>query len=197
MTPTLIYGSMAPGMAIVSNNFSDEIVELIQNGKIGVIRTDTLYGLVGKAGDEMIVQRIYAVKNRDDNKPPIVLISVIDDMYDRPSVSSLNVMASIWPGPVSVIVESPHAPLWLTRNQGTVAYRLPAETTLRELLVKTGPLIAPSANPQSSPPAQSIQQAINYFGDKVDFYVDGGEVVDVAPSRLLRIDSSGKVERLR
>ncbi|MDP3729453.1 MAG: Sua5/YciO/YrdC/YwlC family protein, partial [bacterium] len=42
------------------------------------------------------------------------------------------------------------------------------------LLKKTGPLVAPSANPQGLTPALTIAQAKKYFGNHVDFYVNAG-----------------------
>ena len=197
MTSVLIYGSMTSGMPIVTDTFNYEIVELLKTGKIGVIRTDTIYGIVGRADDEAAVQRIYNVKKRDDHKPPIVLIATIDHMYDQPDESTRSVVKSVWPGRTSLIVKSPSAPQWLLRGQDTLAYRLPADVPLRQLISLTGPLVAPSANPQSLEPATSIQQAIDFFGDLVDFYVNGGEVIDTAPSQLLRINSDGALERLR
>lgn len=181
----------------MTDNFSGEIIDLLRAGKIGVIRTDTLYGIVGRADDEAAVQRIYNVKKRDDHKPPIVLIATIDNMYDQPDESVQAVVKSVWPGRTSLIVKSPSAPQWLLRGQDTLAYRLPADVPLRQLISLAGPLVAPSANPQSQEPATSIQQAIDYFGDAVDFYVDDGKVIDTAPSQLLRINSDGAVERLR
>lgn len=75
---------------------------------------------------------------------------------------------------------------------------MPADEGLRELLRQTGPLIAPSANPEGAPPARTISEAEAYFGDGVDIYVDGGEVpLDINPSRLLRLHKDGSKEWLR
>jgi len=46
---------------------------------------------------------------------------------------------------------------------------------LRTLLKKTGPLVAPSANREGMLPAQTIGDALRYFGEHVDFYSDGGK----------------------
>jgi len=46
------------------------------------------------------------------------------------------------------------------------------------------PIVAPSANPEGQKPAAKIQEAKNYFGDKVDFYVDSGSLAG-APSTLI------------
>ena len=56
---------------------------------------------------------------------------------------------------------------------------------------QTGPLITSSANQPGESPATTIQEAINYFGDSVDFYVDGGEIKDVLPSTIIRPSANG------
>lgn len=174
-----------------------ELVDLLKNGAVGVIRTDTLYGLVAKAADEKAVARVYSIKRRADTKPPIVLISSTDQLLDPAPGTYLGFLKSVWPGPNSIIMPAPSAPLWLTRGTGTVAYRIPDLPELTDLIAKTGPLIAPSANYEGEMPAMNIEQATSYFADEVDFYVDGGEVEANNPSALYKLDQIGSPERLR
>lgn len=174
-----------------------EIITLLKAGAIGVLRTDTLYGVVASADNEAAVQRVYGLKSRDEQKSPIVLISDKTQVYDDVLPHIETLLADVWPGPVSVIIPSINAPLWIRRNNDSVAYRMPRNTSLQQLVQQTGPLIAPSANPEGQPPAMSINEAKNYFGDKVDFYVDGGVVTDASPSQLLLIGANGEVTRLR
>lgn len=174
-----------------------EVVRLLQAGGVGILRTDTLYGVVASATNEVAVQRIYELKGRDETKSPIVLVSNQSQVFDAVSDEHERLLGDVWPGPVSVIIPSVDAPVWIRRDNDSVAYRLPKSSELQNLVDQTGPLIAPSANPQSLSPAMTIQQAVGYFGDKVDFYVDGGEVIDPSPSQILQITSSGEVKRLR
>lgn len=184
-------------MKIFSELQDPAVATMLQAGKIGVIRTDTLYGIVCIARDPEAVERVFACKGRDERKSPIVLISSEDQLFDVPSDSERKVLTKVWPGKVSVILSSPSAPSWIERGNITVAYRLPKNTPLQQLIAITGPLIAPSANPQGQPPARTIQKAIAYFGEQIDFYVDGGETTDDMPSQLLRVHENGESERLR
>lgn len=177
---------------------NSKLVNILKSGGVAVVRTDTLYGLLASADDEQAVRRVYEIKGRDDNKPPIVLIADMTQLYNQPDNRAADLLQQVWPGKVSVIIPSETAPSWVTRGGHTVAYRLPDNEALRELLRQTGPLIAPSANPQGRQPAANIEQAQSYFGDSVDYYEDGGEVTNAAqPSQLLRILDDGSVERLR
>ena len=168
---------------------------ILLSGGIGVIRTDTLYGIVARAQNQSAVERVYALKSRDEKKSPIVLVSSIDQLFD--AVDTPAVVASYWPGKVSIVLPSVDAPVWIRRDNHSVAYRLPHDSALQNLLNITGPLIAPSANPEGKKPASSIDEAVAYFGDEVDFYVDGGTITDNSPSKLIRVSQSGDVEVLR
>jgi L-threonylcarbamoyladenylate synthase len=100
--------------------------------------------------------------------------------------------------PTSVVVSVTNEPEWITRGGTTVAYRVPQNEELKSILKATGPLIAPSANPEGLPPARTLEEAREYFGEQVDLYVDGGEVpLDTMPSHIIALDEKGIGERLR
>lgn len=184
-------------MPIRATNLTDEIAAVLNNGGIGVFKTDTLYGVVARADNEAAVERVYQVKTRTPSKSPIVLIASLDDMFDSLNKAVIEArFPNGWPEKTSIILPSQHAPSWLTRGNDSVAYRIPGNEKLRLFVKKTGPLIAPSANPEGLTPAKTIEEAENYFGDAVDFYVDGGEVTDETPSQLYRFTGEGLV-RLR
>lgn len=175
-----------------------EVAQLLISGAIGIVRTDTLYGIVAKAANERAVERVFEIKGRSEHKSPIVLISSQSQLYDELSVELEHILKDVWPGSVSVIIPSTNAPLWIQRGNNSVAYRLPDQPNLIELIALTGPLIAPSANPQGLPPACSISEAKEYFGDTIDFYVDGGIVPgDVPPSQLLKVHNNSEIQRIR
>lgn len=150
------------------------IIEILKRGGVGVMPTDTLYGLLGSALNKKTVERIYKLRKRDLSKPFIILISSLNELSqfgvtDFPK----QLLSKIWPGKVSVIL-----PLsknfskfkYLHRGTKKLAFRIPKSTFLIDLLKKTGPLVAPSANPQGKNPAKNTEEARKYFGGSVDFY---------------------------
>ncbi len=177
-----------------------EIVSILKKGGIGVFPTDTLYGLVGSAGSKRAVERVYVVKKRDTTKPLIVLISKWSDLetFGIKLTKLERVYAErVWPGRVSIIFPCPSKKFsYLHRGTGSIAIRFARNKTLQTLLRKTGPLVAPSANPESLPPAETIREAREYFSDTVDFYYAGGRKKG-NPSRLIRLSSDGIPETLR
>lgn len=176
-----------------------ENLEFLKKGGVGVIPTDTIYGLVGQALSPEAVERISKIKNRPDKKGFIVLISSIEDLRIfgiELSETAKIFLNKFWPGKVSVEFFSTLPKYeYLRRPDNTNAFRFPDKPDLIDLLKETGPLIAPSANPEGLPPARNISEAKQYFGDKVDFYEDGGNL-ESQPSTLVRIKDD-KIEVLR
>ncbi len=165
--------------------------DLIKAGALGVIPTDTVYGLVCRAADEKAVERLFNIKPRD-KKPGTLIASTTDDYLKigiTPPADELT--AKFWPGPVSV--EAKHSVEYLHRGTGRQALRLPEGDDLRSLLAAVGALQTTSANHPEQPVATTIHQAENYFGDEIDFYVDGGDFSDRPPSTIIGIDELGRI----
>jgi L-threonylcarbamoyladenylate synthase len=172
-------------------------IEVLKNGGVGVIPTDTIYGLVCRAFSESALVRMFEIKGRGENKPPVIIISDISDLEKfgaKVLPEHLKFIDKYWPGKVTIIFEISSEFNYLDKSLG-LAVRLPADENLRELLRQTGPLATTSANISGEPPAKNIGEAKKYFGDKVDFYEDGGEL-NSAPSTLVRI-MNDKVEVIR
>ena len=178
---------------------SNSIIGILKNGGVGVLLTDTLYGLVGQALNKKTVNRIYKIKGRNDKKPLIILISSMEDLKIFGIIIDDKIkkrLKNFWPGPVSVILPCQIKKLeYLRRGTETLAFRLPNKRSLLEVIKNTGPLVAPSANPEGWPPAVNIKEAKLYFGDKVDFYIKGSRPKN-KPSTLIKIDK-GRVTVLR
>jgi L-threonylcarbamoyladenylate synthase len=175
-----------------------ELIEVLRSGGVAVIRTDTLYGLVASADIESAVEKVYAIKGRDANKSCIVLLDDMRSAYGRGDELDSDAHRFESDVPTSFLIDGTGAPTWLLRENHLLAYRVPNDLGLRQLLAQTGPLIAPSANPQGQQPAHTIEEAKAYFGDAVDMYVDGGAVpAGTPPSRLIRVHDDGAVEQLR
>ncbi len=166
---------------------------------VGVIPTDTIYGVSARALSPKAIARIYDLRKRDLKKPMIVLVSSLEDMELfgvklRPVVRSF--LKQYWPGKISIVLNCPSRKLfYLHRGTNSLAFRMPDRKDLRKFIRAVGPLVSTSANFEGMPPAANISQARRYFGDKVDFYVDAGPLVSL-PSTLIGI-RRGKITVLR
>jgi L-threonylcarbamoyladenylate synthase len=166
-----------------------DIDNLLQKpGAIGIMPTDTVYGVVARAADEAAVKRLYELKER--SKKPGTIIAANREQLESLGLKHryLKAVEQFWPGAVSVIIPVSDPRLaYLHQGQLSLAVRLPDLPELQVLLSQTGPLLTSSANLPGEPPAVNIEQAKAYFGDQVDFYEDGGDISKRLPSTLIRI----------
>ncbi|MEI6316351.1 MAG: L-threonylcarbamoyladenylate synthase [bacterium] len=169
-------------------------ITVIKKDGIGVFPTDTLYGIVGDAFSKKAVERIYTAKGRSKGKPFIVLISSIADIKKFGIVlnkKQKELLAEVWPGPVSVILPCKSKKFeYLHRGKNSLAFRFPKKKKVLEFIKETGPLVAPSANPQGMIPSHTIAEAKDYFGSDMDFYISGG-MLDSKPSKIIFLTDKG------
>ncbi|HPX94388.1 MAG TPA: L-threonylcarbamoyladenylate synthase [Candidatus Moranbacteria bacterium] len=178
----------------------EKIVPILSSGGMGVLPTDTLYGLVGSALKKETIDRIYALRKRNPQKPMIVLISSFKDLDDFEialNEKRKKRLSALWPGKISIVLKCDSEKFrYLHRESGTLAFRMPNDDFLNRVLEKTGPLVAPSANVEGCAPAENLEEAREYFRDAIDFYVDAGNL-ESKPSTLASIDEEGKLNVLR
>lgn len=166
----------------------DEIAEkLTLSGAVGVLPTDTVYGLVARASDQQAVQRLYDLKLRE-GKPGTIIAANIDQLTELGlKARYLKAVEQFWPGAVSVIIPCGPELAYLHEGKFSLAVRIPDNPELLNLLTKTGPLLTSSANHPAEPTATNLHEAQAYFNGNVDFYVDGGDLSDHKPSTIIRI----------
>lgn len=176
--------------------FNDNLISILVSSGVAIIPTDTIYGLVACAFNKSAVKKVYKLKNRAQNKPVIVLISKKEQIIDFGiDIKWLKKINKYWPGTNSLIFPTNNKDIgYLTGNKNSIALRLPNNKDLCKLIDKTGPLIAPSANPEGLLPAINIKEAKKYFDKSIDIYIDGGKIINNNPSKLIDI-VTGKVLR--
>lgn len=169
-------------------NFSKECEEELKKGNLVVMPTDTVYGVCADAQNPEAVGKLYALKNRE-NKPGTLIAASIDQLVALGVKRRyLTAVEQFWPGAISIVIPTASANLkHLDLGKGTLAMRVVADKNLKELLGITGPLITTSANTPGKQPANTINEAKEYFDDKVACYVDGGDLSDQAPSTIIRV----------
>ncbi len=177
----------------------EDLIKALQEGKIVIMPTDTIYGIVAHALNVSSVEKIYTIRKRAPEKPCIILLGDINEL-EKFSITLSEKQKKIireFSIPTSFILDCPNDKFsYLHRGTNTLAFRVPVPKELRKLLFETGPLIAPSANPEGLPHSKNIQEAKKYFGASVDLYVDGGEITGQA-SRVLKLNQDGSTHILR
>lgn len=172
------------------------VVAAINAGAVGVLPTDTVYGLACSVNNRDAVARLYALKHRH-HKPGTIIAASPDQLINLGiRKQNLSKVLRYWPGPVSVVVPDTRSLGYLDLGMQSLAVRVTDDKTLLALLNQTGPLLTTSANLPGQPTATSLDEAYRYFKESVDFYVDGGDYRGRPASTLIRL-VDGKIEVLR
>ncbi|MCD8340181.1 MAG: threonylcarbamoyl-AMP synthase [Burkholderiales bacterium] len=166
----------------------DKAVEILQEGGLVAIPTETVYGLAADADNPEAVAKIYAAKKRPSTHPLIVHVANQEAInswaVDIPE-DAWKLTEAFWPGPLTLILKrSERAKDFITGGQNTVALRCPSHPLTRQVLQKFDEgvgngVAAPSANPfgKISPTlAQHVRDDLGLVSDggSVDFILDGG-----------------------
>jgi L-threonylcarbamoyladenylate synthase len=175
-----------------------EAAEALRNGKVALVPTETVVGLVAA---EPGLRRIEEIKNRDPGKPIALLCSSAEEAFalaaSGPPLAK-RLADLYWPGPLTLVLDRP--------GGGTVGVRVPAGPVVREVLAAYGePLYATSANLSGEPAPKGLGEVNPRVSEAADLVVEGqpgsGEasaVVDLSGGRvrLLRATTELTEDRL-
>lgn len=163
-----------------SEESAEKAAEILKNGGIVAIPTETVYGLAANALDENAVHSIFAAKGRPQDNPLIVHISEIKMM--KPLVTDVPELAKklaerFWPGPLTMIFNKTNAvPEATSGGLSTVAVRMPKNEAARAIIEKCGfPLAAPSANTSGKPSPTAAEHVFEDMSGKIPLIIDGGK----------------------
>lgn len=170
-----------------------ELIAMLKDGAIGIIPTDTVYGLVGRAESSKAIARMYAVKSRE-RQPGTTIAASTKQLQSLGFPSeALTVARKYWPNALSVEMAASKIPEYLSTGQPVMAARIPKNSEVVTLLTQVGPLMTTSANAPKQPTSTSVNMAVDYFGDDVDFYVDGGDLSGRPPSTIIGINADDSI----
>jgi tRNA threonylcarbamoyl adenosine modification protein (Sua5/YciO/YrdC/YwlC family) len=172
--------------------------EMLAEGDLVVLPTDTVYGLGADAFSPTAVAALLAAKGRGREMPPPVLIGhlrTLDGIATGISAQVRALAEAFWPGALTIICQAQPTLKWdLGDTGGTVAVRMPQHPVALELLGVTGPLAVSSANLTGRPPALSCQDAQQQLAESVAVYLDAGPTGSGVPSTI--IDGTRDVPRV-
>lgn len=177
-------------MSYYTTQFDAWLIEHLKNGAVGFMPSDTIYGLSCVATNEKAVEKVYKLKGRDADKPMIILLADIEQAsLAGMEPEDLEPENELWPAPLTIIYPArPETPEYLHRGLNTMSFRIPSDERLRALIKQTGPLVSTSANTQGENTAKNIAEAQEYFGNKLDFYVDMG-TLGGQPSTIVKVEN--------
>ena len=157
----------------------DRAIEILRNGGLVGLPTETVYGLAADASQKSAVAKIFVAKGRPSNHPLIVHVASIEVARTWSSLwpqSAELLGTTYWPGPLSVVVnKAPEVLVEITGGHQTVALRVPGHSMAIELLTRFNRgLAAPSANKFGKVSPTTAQHVWDDLGNNVDYILDGG-----------------------
>lgn len=175
----------------------DDAVSLIKNGELVVFPTETVYGLGANAYNSAAVRKIFEAKGRPQDNPLIVHISRVEEVReiarDIPEVF-YTLAERFMPGALTVVLpRSERIPDIVTAGGDTVAVRMPDNAFARELIARSFPLAAPSANRSKHVSPTSAKHVYDDLKGKVSLILDGGECGVGIESTVLDLTSGSPV----
>jgi L-threonylcarbamoyladenylate synthase len=182
--------------------FGDSVTglrEALDRGGILAIPTESSYGLAADPRSEQGVRAIYQVKGRDTTKALPVVAGDADQLGQLgidPAAFEVAVFAACWPAALSVVARTAQ-PLPAGGGEDTLAVRVPAHRSLRDLLHEIGrPLPATSANRAGEPPILRLADLAPLIAGADAIAIDGGDLPGGPPSTLVAL-RGGAVHVLR
>ena len=153
--------------------------ELLREGQLVAMPTETVYGLAGNALDLSAVSQIFKVKNRPSFDPLIIHLPDFDRVslfVDLVPEEALILAEAFMPGPLTLLLEkSGKVPDMVTAGSPLVAVRIPGHPVARQLLGQLDfPLAAPSANPFGYISPTTANHVDQQLGAQIPYILDGG-----------------------
>ena len=169
---TLFLSAAAPDTALVA-------ADILKNGGLVAIPTETVYGLGANGLNEAAVAKIFEAKGRPQDNPLILHVADAADMekfcHSIPK-AAYALADAFWPGPLTLVLPARDTvPKRTTAGLSTVAVRCPDCDITRSIIRLAGvPVAAPSANISGKPSTTTAQHVLHDHDGRIDAIVDGG-----------------------
>ena len=176
--------------------------ELIRNGEVVAIPTETVYGLGADASNEKAVENIFSAKGRPSDNPLIVHLHDFSDAVNYTSYipeTALKTAKKFCPGAITLVLpKNDKIPYITSGGLDTVGIRIPLHPSARRLIELSGkPIAAPSANISGYPSPTSAEHVMRDMNGKISAVVDGGMSLYGVESTVVSFENENTIRILR
>lgn len=177
-------------MEIISerNVVLEELADSLREGKILVLPTDTVYGLVCDVTNKKAVERLFKIKNRDINNPIPVFVRDLEMarqyvLIDKEQEVFLN---KVWPGKTTAVLKRSGKEIYGV-EEDTLALRVPNYKLINDFLkIIDFPVSGTSANVSGMGSVTNVKYLLEQFKEeRPDIIVDGGELGENKASTII------------
>ena len=158
---------------------AETAANIIKNGGLVAIPTETVYGLGANGLNEDAVLKIFEAKGRPQDNPLILHIAdpdQIESLCHHIPQAAYDLADAFWPGPLTMVLPARKAiPKRTTGGLDTVGVRCPDSEITRAIIRASGvPIAAPSANISGKPSTTTAEHVRHDHDGRIDCIVDGG-----------------------
>lgn len=168
----------------------NEVKNILLNKGIGIIPTDTVYGLCTNAYDKNLVKKVYKIKKRDFNKPLVLFVKNKEEIEKFAFVDEISkkLIDKFFPGEITIVLKKKEVcPDVSLKKFDTVGFRIPNHPFILNLLnILDFPLATSSANISKQKTPKNLEGLRNIFDGLVDFILDGDELGET-PSTVVQV----------
>ena len=170
-------------------------IEALRAGELVVYPTETFYGIGADASSSIALQRLFAVKRREPDRP-VGLIAADTAMAFSVArevpTDARRLADAFWPGPLTLVLPARDGFAAELTGPDGVGVRVSPHPVARALSAGLGrPITATSANLSGQPPATTLAEARKAVGEKVKVFLEGGKLTAPAPSTVVAVGKSG------
>lgn len=186
------------------NETVNRAAESLKADNLIVAPTETRYGLLGRADSHIVVEKLYNLKNRPKSMPTALFVKSIDDISKFAVLNeiALKLANKYLPGPLTLVLQADcelPSPIVVDNKIGI---RYSSSPFIKMLLERFDfPVTATSANLYRADESDNIDEIFSFFGDKIDLYINVGEltndvstVVDLSENKIKLLRSGAITE---
>lgn len=184
-------------------NDIEACLPVLNNGGLILYPTDTVWGIGCDPTNEKAVAKIYALKNRNEDKSMIILLADENDIIkytDQPKLTVFDYIKGI-AKPVTVIYSKAKnlAPN-LVNADGSIGIRIVKDEFCRRLITAFGkPLVSTSSNVSGYPAPHVFNDIDIKIKNGVDYIVQHrqDEIEPATPSTVIKLNDEGSFNIIR
>ncbi len=178
----------------------NKAVEALQDGKLVIYPTDTVYGLGGSLFNKHAIEKIYRIKGKSKYQPLSVICESIQQAshFGKISNFAFRIMKRCLPGPYTFILEATREiPKLMLSRRKEVGIRIPNSAVVQAIVQTLGhPLVNSSITLREDELLNDPEEIARRFDHVVDVFLDAGPLPDPRDSTVVKIKDQ-EVEVLR
>ena len=177
----------------IKNEELDEAVNALNNDKIVVFPTETVYGIGGNALKVEVINKLFQAKKRNYGKPISLLVGSIDKIKNIAYVdkNEEKIIKAFMPGELTLVLKKKACINDLvTAGKNTVGVRIPNHNIALCILNKVDfPLATSSANISGENNIADFDEIINDLKDYIDIFIKGNISDDLKASTVVELNN--------